>query len=114
MPAAGREQELSNDQMAAIALAVVAVTIVWAKRRLVATAIGRWLQQHHITMPPGQGLFTIPFLGGLDLPRVLVAVAVAGLVALAAALWLRPWLAQAPNARGRGNNQQRPIGDELD
>jgi hypothetical protein len=37
-------------------------------------------------LTPGQGVFTIPFLGGLDLPRLLVAVAVAGLIALAAAL----------------------------
>lgn len=114
MPAAGRERELSNDQMAAIALTVVAVTIVWAKRRLLATAIGGGLQQHGITLKPGQGLFTIPFFGGLDLPRVLVVVAVAGLVALTAALWLRPWLAQAPSARERSNKQQRPAGDELD
>jgi hypothetical protein len=55
MPAAGRGRELSNDQMAAMAVAVVAVTIVWAERRLIAAAIGRWLQQpHHVDARAGR------------------------------------------------------------
>ncbi|MCW2804433.1 MAG: hypothetical protein JWN06_2650 [Propionibacteriaceae bacterium] len=55
MPAAGRGRELSNDPMAAIAVAVVAVTIVWAERRLIAAAMGRWLQQpHHVDARAGR------------------------------------------------------------
>lgn len=115
MPAAGRERELSNDQMAAIGVAMVALGVVWAKRRLIAATVGHWLQQHHITLTPGQGLVTVPFLGSLDLPRVLAAVAVAGLTTLAAVLWLRPWLAQTRVTRERGGkHQQRSAADELD
>ena len=115
MPASGRERELSNDQMAAIAVAVAALGVVWAKRRPIAASVGDWLQQHHITLAPGQGLFTIPFLGSLDLPRVLAAVAVAGLTTLAAVLWLRPWLAQTRAQRERGDKQQqRSAADKLD
>ena len=114
MPAAGRERELSNDQMAAIMVAVVVVGVGWAKRRVIATTAGQWLQRHHITLPPEQGLFTIPFLGSVDLPRVLAAVAVTGLVALGAALWMRPWLHQTPAVRASGAKQQPAPANELD
>lgn len=113
MAATGRKRELSNDQMAAIAVVVVAVGVLWGKRRLIATAVGNWLQQHQITLTPGQGLVTIPILGSLDLPRLLAAVAATGLIALAAAVWLRPWLDQNRADRRRGD--RRPAAaDELD
>lgn len=48
--------------------------------------IGPWLQEHHVVLPPDTGLFTIPGVGALDVPRLLIVVAgivLAGVLLLA-------------------------------
>lgn len=113
MPA-GRERDLSNDQLVAIALAVIAVTVAWSKRRLLLSSVGDWLQSHQITLPAGHGLVTVTYLGGVDLPRLLAAVAVLGLIALTIALPLARWFVQARQLRTAGRGQRDPAADEFD
>lgn len=113
MPA-GRERDLSNDQLVAIALAVVAVIVAWSKRRLLLSTAGDWLQSHQITLPSEHGLVTIPYLGDVDLPRLLVAVAVLGLIALTGGLPLARSFAQSRQLRTAGRGQRDAAGDDFD
>jgi len=46
--------------------------------------IGPWLQQHQLVLAPDTGLFTIPGIGALDVPRLLIVVSVVVLVGLLA------------------------------
>lgn len=108
--------EMSNDQLVWILVSLGALGLAWSKRRLLLGALGRWLQQHQVTLPPGQGLVTVPFLGGLDLARILAGAATAGLLALAAAYLARPWLArnrQARELRRRTRNQASETSDDF-
>ena len=100
MPA-GRERDLSNDQLAAIAVAAVALTLLWSRRWLLLATVGHWLQLHQITLPPGHGLLVIPYLGGVDLARILAGIAVAGLIGIPAALTVRRRSSQARAERER-------------
>lgn len=55
-----------------------------------------WLQRHQVLLAPGDGLLTIPGLGALDLPRILI---------LAAALVLLTLFAVAVRMKGRPAGQ---------
>lgn len=111
----GRARDLSSDQLAGIGVAVIAIGLVWTRRREIVMEASRWLQHHHITLAPGEGLFSIPMLGSLDLPRVLALVAVTGLIGLATVLGLRAGAGQPRDANRSGGVGRRasPV-DELD
>ena len=111
----GRARDLSNDQLAGIGVAAIAIGLVWTRRREIVMEASTWLQHHHITLAPGEGLFSIPMLGSLDLPRVLALVAVTGLVGMATVLGLRAGGGQPRDAnRSGGARRQASAADELD
>lgn len=74
-------RELGKDAMILIVIGMIAAGAAWMNRSRWLAPIGQWLQNHHVTAAHG-GLITIPYLGGLDLPRLVAAAAVLGLVAL--------------------------------
>lgn len=74
----------TNDQMAGFVIVLAFGALLWARHRSIFGAIGRWLQDHQITTPPGHGLIDVPHLGGFDAARL--AVAIAAVILMMAAL----------------------------
>lgn len=66
--------------MILIVIGMIAAGAFWTHRSHWLTPIGRWLQDHHVTA--AHGLVTIPYLGGLDLPRLVTAAALLLIVTL--------------------------------
>ncbi len=66
-----------------ICIGTLTAGFLWLRRNTLLTPVGHWLQTHHITLAHS-GLVTIPHLGGLDTPRLLLAAAVVTAVTAAA------------------------------
>lgn len=94
---------LSSETMVLIIICMIAAGAVFAHRSHWLTPLGRWLQHHHITVAHG-ALVTIPYLGGLDLPRLIAAAAVLVLLGLLARTGVR----RARSAREAAAEKQRP------
>ena len=70
-------------------LGIGGVAVLVARRDVIAAAAAIWLQHHRLLLPPGQGLVTVPVLGAVDLPRILIVAALLGLSGLTAGYLIR-------------------------
>lgn len=75
----GGEHGLSNDHIAMMVLGCIAIGVLYAKRQSVLAGAGGWLRDHQL-LTDHNAILTIPYLGGLDLSRILV---LAGLLVVA-------------------------------
>ena len=66
-------QGLSNDHIAMMVLGCVGLGVLYAKRGPVLASAGGWLRDHQL-LTDHNAIITIPYLGGLDLARILVLV----------------------------------------
>lgn len=79
---------LSNDQLAVVLLVAGAVAFVFHRRHTLLRQLTAWLHDNQIVLPGTAGL-QIPYLGGLDGPRLLIASGLLLLIVLTVKITLR-------------------------
>lgn len=80
----GGHRELSTDEIVMAGVLVVAVGVAAAHRTWLLTTLGDWLRHHHVLVADEGSVVSIPYLGGLDVARMIIAAGVIGLVVVAA------------------------------
>lgn len=96
-------QPLNSETMVAIIICTIVAGAVFARRSRWLSPLGRWLQHHHITLA-NAALVSIPYLGGLDLRRLIAATTVLVLLGLLTRTGAR----RARSARESAVEKQRP------
>ncbi len=81
-------QGLSNDHIAMMVLGCVGLGVLYAKRQTVLAGAGGWLRDHQL-LTDHDAVITIPYLGGLDLARILVLAGLFVIMAVTAGLVIR-------------------------
>lgn len=79
---------LSNDQLAAVLLVVGLAVLAFYRRHTLLRQLSDWLHDNQIVLPGTAGL-QIPHVGGLDGPRLLIAVGLLLLTVLTAKIAIR-------------------------